>query len=179
MERVNITLDDERAEKLSRLAQRMHVQPGTVARSLLAHALDEADPDPRNVVELLDGIDGAYERAATRFAKLRPAKPSRSTSCSAWRPSRWRPPLSRISTRSSLRTAFQPTPGRASRSLRGLERFPLMGPELTGRWTGFRFVLGPWRWLLLVCVYRESEDRVVVVTVQDGRSSMAATGARG
>ncbi len=63
MERLNITLDDERAEKLSRLAERMHVQPGTVARSLLAHALDEADPDPRNVVELLDGIDGAFERA--------------------------------------------------------------------------------------------------------------------
>jgi predicted transcriptional regulator len=63
MERLNITLDDERAAKLSRLAERMHVQPGTVARSLLAHALDEADPDPRNVVELLDGIDGAYERA--------------------------------------------------------------------------------------------------------------------
>ncbi len=63
MERLNITLDDERAEKLSRLAERMHVQPGTVARSLLAHALDEADPDPGNVVELLDGIDGAYERA--------------------------------------------------------------------------------------------------------------------
>ena len=63
MERLNITLDDERAAKLARLAERMHVQPGTVARSLLAHALDEADPDPRNVVELLDGIDGAYERA--------------------------------------------------------------------------------------------------------------------
>jgi len=63
VERVNITLDDERAAKLSRLAERMHVQPGTVARSLLAHALDEADPDPRNVVELLDGIDGAHERA--------------------------------------------------------------------------------------------------------------------
>jgi len=63
MERVNITLDDEHAEKLRRLAERMHVQPGTVARSLLAHALEEADPDARNVVELLDGIDGAYERA--------------------------------------------------------------------------------------------------------------------
>jgi predicted transcriptional regulator len=63
VERVNITLDDERAEKLSRLADRMHMQPGTVARSLLASALDEADPDPRNVVQLLDGIDGAHERA--------------------------------------------------------------------------------------------------------------------
>ncbi|HEX8159671.1 MAG TPA: hypothetical protein VF526_19995 [Solirubrobacteraceae bacterium] len=63
MERVNVTLDDALAQKLLRLAERMHVQPGTVARSLLARALDEADPDPRNIVELLDGIDGAHERA--------------------------------------------------------------------------------------------------------------------
>jgi hypothetical protein len=63
MERLNITLDDEQAEKLARLAERMHVQPGTVARSLLSTALDEVDPDARNVVELLDGIPGAYERA--------------------------------------------------------------------------------------------------------------------
>jgi hypothetical protein len=63
MERLNITLDGERAEKLERLAERMHVQPGTVARSLLSSALDEADPDARNVVHLLDGIPGAYERA--------------------------------------------------------------------------------------------------------------------
>jgi len=63
MERVNVTLDDEQAQKLLRLAERMHVQPGTVARSLLAQALDDADPDPRNVVSLLDGIDGAHERA--------------------------------------------------------------------------------------------------------------------
>ncbi len=63
MERLNITLDDEDAVRLSRLAERMHVQPGTVARSLLAQALEEADPDPRNIVELLDGIPGAFERA--------------------------------------------------------------------------------------------------------------------
>jgi len=63
VERLNITLDAEHAEKLSRLAQRAHVQPGTVARSLLSQALDEADPDARNVVALLDAIPGAYERA--------------------------------------------------------------------------------------------------------------------
>jgi hypothetical protein len=63
MERLNITLDREHAEKLIRLADRMQVQPGTVARSLLSSALDDADPDARNVVELLDGISGAYERA--------------------------------------------------------------------------------------------------------------------
>jgi ribbon-helix-helix CopG family protein len=63
MERLNITLDDEYAAKLERLAERMHLQPGTVARSLLSSALDEADPDARNVTKLLDGIPGAYERA--------------------------------------------------------------------------------------------------------------------
>jgi hypothetical protein len=63
MERLNITLDDEQAEKLMRLAGRMHIQPGTIARSLLSSALDDTDPDARNVAELLDGISGAYERA--------------------------------------------------------------------------------------------------------------------
>jgi hypothetical protein len=63
VERLNITLDDEYAEKLARLAERTHVQPGTIARSLLSTALDEADGDPRNVVELLEGISGAHERA--------------------------------------------------------------------------------------------------------------------
>jgi hypothetical protein len=67
---------------------------------------------------------------------------------------------------------------RVARSLRTLERFPLLGPELGGRWEGFRFLLGPWRWLLLVYVFLEREDRVVVVTIQDARSSTAATGTR-
>ena len=71
MERLNITLDDEQAEKLSRLAARMHVQPGTIARSLLAGALDEADPDARNVVELLEGIPGAHDRAVQGLAQAR------------------------------------------------------------------------------------------------------------
>jgi hypothetical protein len=61
--RVNVTLDEEHAEKLRRLAERTHTNEGTLARSLLSTAIDEADPDPRNVVELLDGIDGAFERA--------------------------------------------------------------------------------------------------------------------
>ena len=67
------------------------------------------------------------------------------------------------------------TRARVARSLRALERFPLMGPALSGRWEGFRFLLGPWRWMLLVYVFIETEDRVVVVTIQDARSSTAAT----
>jgi len=52
-DRVNVTLDDMHAEKLRRLAERTHVNEGTIARSLLMTALDDADPDPRNVTELL------------------------------------------------------------------------------------------------------------------------------
>jgi hypothetical protein len=66
------------------------------------------------------------------------------------------------------------TRSRVARSLRALERFPRMGPALTGRWEGSRFLLGPWRWLLLVYVYLEDEDRVVVVTIQDARSATPA-----
>ena len=61
--RLNVTLDPERAAKLALLAERTHTQEGTLARSLLSQAIDEADVDPRNVVELLDGIPGAFERA--------------------------------------------------------------------------------------------------------------------
>jgi predicted transcriptional regulator len=69
MERLNITLDPEHAEKLARVAERMHVQPGTIARSLLSTALDEAEPDARNMVELLDGVAGAFERAQMGLAQ--------------------------------------------------------------------------------------------------------------
>lgn len=82
--------------------------------------------------------------------------------------------------RALIRTHSLPadTAARVARSLRPLERFPLLGPELTGRWEGFRFVLGPWRWMLLVYVVLEAGDRVVVVTVQDARSSTAVTASR-
>jgi hypothetical protein len=69
--RVNVTLDGEHAAKLARLAERTRVQEGTLARSLLASALDEADADPRHVVELLDGVPGAYERARLGLEQAR------------------------------------------------------------------------------------------------------------
>ncbi len=67
------------------------------------------------------------------------------------------------------------TRARVARSLRPLSAFPNIGPALTGRWDGFRVILGPWRWLLLVYVLLEAEDRVVVVAIQDARSSTAVT----
>lgn len=62
-QRLNITLDGEHASKLAQLAARVHVNEGTLARSLLSSAIDDTDPDPDNVVAVLDGIDGAWERA--------------------------------------------------------------------------------------------------------------------
>lgn len=64
---------------------------------------------------------------------------------------------------------------RVRASLEPLQAFPLLGPALRGRWEGFRFVVGPWRWLILVYRHFAEEDRVVVVTVQDARSSTAVT----
>jgi plasmid stabilization system protein ParE len=67
---------------------------------------------------------------------------------------------------------------RFKRSIACLGSFPLIGAPLDDRWARYRFVLGPWRWMLVVYVYDESRDRVAIVTVQDARSSRAATGMR-
>jgi hypothetical protein len=69
--RLNVTLDEEYAAKLTRLAQRTHVQEGTLARSLLSHAIDEADVDAANVTQILDGIPGALERAQLGLEQAR------------------------------------------------------------------------------------------------------------
>ena len=67
---------------------------------------------------------------------------------------------------------------RLRRSLQHLHRFPSVGAPLDGRWHGLRFLLGPWRWMIVVYAYREDEDRVVVVTIQDGRASRSPTAGR-
>jgi plasmid stabilization system protein ParE len=67
---------------------------------------------------------------------------------------------------------------RVQRALRMLERFPLAGRALTGRWEGTRFVIGPWPWMILVYVHDSDDDAVYVVAVHDGRSASAATAAR-
>lgn len=70
------------------------------------------------------------------------------------------------------------TTDRVRRSLQPLADFPLLGPELGGRWKPLRFILGPWRWMLILYIYEEDADRVVIVTIQDARSSGAATSSR-
>ena len=63
------------------------------------------------------------------------------------------------------------TRARLRNSLQGLTRFPRMGVEIPHPGADLRFVLGPWRWLVVIYVYFGDEDRGVVVTVEDGRAS--------
>ena len=67
------------------------------------------------------------------------------------------------------------TKERVKRSLQSLEAFPLIGAALAGKWEGFRFVLGAWRWMVIVYEHFDEEERVVVVTIHDGRSSRSPT----
>jgi hypothetical protein len=69
--RINVTLEPEYARKLASLAERTHVQEGTLARSLLSSALDEADPGASRITEILDGIPGAWERAQQSIEQAR------------------------------------------------------------------------------------------------------------
>lgn len=71
MARLNVTLGDAQAAKLRRLAEQTNVQEGTLARSLLSRAIDEADADPRHVGDLLDAIPGALERAQLGLEQAR------------------------------------------------------------------------------------------------------------
>jgi plasmid stabilization system protein ParE len=64
---------------------------------------------------------------------------------------------------------------RVRRSLRQLEQFPRIGRQLEGRWAPLRFILGPWRWMLVIYSHEEPDDLVLVVAFQDARSSTAAT----
>ena len=68
--RLNVSLDEQRAGKLARLADRAHVPDGTLARSLLSAAIDDADPDADSVTEILEGIPGLPERLAGAEAEV-------------------------------------------------------------------------------------------------------------
>jgi hypothetical protein len=69
--RVNVLLDDEHASRLNALAARVHLSPGTLAKSLLSTALDQSDPDAATVTALLDSIPGAFDRAQEGLAEVR------------------------------------------------------------------------------------------------------------
>jgi plasmid stabilization system protein ParE len=62
------------------------------------------------------------------------------------------------------------TRDRVRRLMEPLAAFPHLGPVPAGRWSGFRFILGPWPWMLIVYAFDEAADLVIVVTIQDARS---------
>lgn len=66
-----MTLDAEDDARLTRLAERTHVEKGTLARSLLSAAIEDADPDARHIAAVLDGIPGAHERARGNLERAR------------------------------------------------------------------------------------------------------------
>lgn len=70
------------------------------------------------------------------------------------------------------------TRDRVRRAIEPLAEFPRLGASLDGRWSRFRFVLGPWRWMVIVYRYDESVDEVAVVTIHDARSARSATAPR-
>ncbi len=64
---------------------------------------------------------------------------------------------------------------RISSSLFTLEEFPRAGKQLSGVWRDCRALIGPWGWLIVVYMYVETEDRVVIIAFHDARTSEAAT----
>ena len=63
------------------------------------------------------------------------------------------------------------TKARVRRSLQRLTRFPLLGRAIEeGCWSGYRFILGPWRWLIILYKVDEENDVVMVASFLDGRS---------
>ena len=69
-----MTLDGDYAAKLAQLAERTHVQEGTLARSLLSQALDDAEPAAEDITALLDRIPGAFEDAQRGLREVRAGK---------------------------------------------------------------------------------------------------------
>ena len=64
------------------------------------------------------------------------------------------------------------TRARVEASAAPLARFPRLGPALRVLPDGeLRFLIGPWPWLLVIYVYLAADDRVVIVSIEDGRAA--------
>lgn len=69
------------------------------------------------------------------------------------------------------------TPRRVRRSLAVLREFPEVGVRLRGRWGSYRFLIGPWRWMILVYRYDADLDAAIVMRIFDGRSGSSPVSA--
>jgi plasmid stabilization system protein ParE len=64
---------------------------------------------------------------------------------------------------------------RVRSSIEPLASFPQIGKLLTGRWRGFRLILGPWPWMLIVYLYDEPTNTVAILAIHDAREASSAT----
>lgn len=97
---------------------------------------------------LLDAIDGAYDRA-----------PARAGPGGCW----------------GDRRARRVVAGDACRARPSGRRGPRRADShpQPSQWAGLRFMLGPWRWMLVVYRFDEADGACVVVTIQDARTMVS------
>ena len=62
---------------------------------------------------------------------------------------------------------------RVERSVDHLPFAPLAGPAMRGPWEEYRYVLGPWPWMVIIYRYWELADAVVILRIYDGRTGAA------
>ena len=67
---------------------------------------------------------------------------------------------------------------RVKRSIRPLADFPELGAELGGAFASRRFLLGPWRWMIVIYRFYRERDLVAVLAIVDGRTSTSPTAHR-
>lgn len=63
------------------------------------------------------------------------------------------------------------TARRVARSLEPLADFPKLGAMLKGALAPRRFLLGPWRWMIVVYRFDADRDLVAILAIVDGRTS--------
>jgi plasmid stabilization system protein ParE len=72
----------------------------------------------------------------------------------------------------------QNTIERVKRSIRPLMAFPELGAELGGAFAPRRFLLGPWRWMIVIYMFYPESDLVAILAIADGRTSTSPTAHR-
>lgn len=70
------------------------------------------------------------------------------------------------------------TKERIKRSFPALAVFPELGAPLGRSLVPGRFILGPWRWMIVVYDFDRTRDTVVILNVVDGRTSTSPTANR-
>jgi len=67
---------------------------------------------------------------------------------------------------------------RVKRSIRPLGDFPELGAELGGVFAPRRFLLGPWRWMIVIYMFYPERDLVAILAITDGRTSTSPSAHR-